>query len=62
MTLRTLVPIVAITSGLAAKETILKVYLIPLLGAKRLDAITNEEIQRMKGHLKGKAPKTVNNS
>src|ERR1700710_1069938 len=28
-------------SGIAAKETILKVHLIPLLGAKQLDAITS---------------------
>lgn len=48
-------------SGIAAKETILKVHLIPLLGAKRLDAITNEDVQRVKSHLKAKAPKTVNN-
>jgi hypothetical protein len=46
-------------SGIAAKETILKVHLIPLLGAKRLDAITNEDVQRVKSHLKAKAPKTL---
>ena len=48
-------------SGIAAKETILNVHLVPLLGTKRLDAITNEDVQRIKGHLTGKAPKTVNN-
>jgi integrase len=48
-------------SGIAAKETILKVHLIPLLGARKLDAITNEHVQRLKSHLKTKAPKTVNN-
>ena len=48
-------------SGIAAKETILKVHLVPQLGAKRLDAITNEAVQKLKSHLKGKAPKTVNN-
>ena len=48
-------------SGIAAKETILNVHLIPLLGSKRLDAITNEDVQRLKGELKDKAPKTVNN-
>ena len=48
-------------SGIAAKETILSVHLIPLLGPKRLDAITNEDVQRVKGELKEKAPKTVNN-
>jgi hypothetical protein len=48
-------------SGIAAKETILEVHLVPLLGAKRLNEITNEDIQRLKGHLKQKAAKTVNN-
>lgn len=33
----------------------------PLLGAKRLDAITSEDIQRVKHHLRERAPKTVNN-
>src|SRR5437762_6158701 len=32
-------------SGIAAKETILNVHLIPLLGTRRLDAITNEDVQ-----------------
>src|SRR5512133_661192 len=35
-------------SGIAAKETILDIHLIPLLGARRLDAITTEEVQRLK--------------
>ena len=48
-------------SGIAAKETILNVHLVPLLGSKRLDAITNEDIQRVKSHLKDRTPKTVNN-
>src|SRR6202521_5172343 len=29
-------------SGIAAKETILKVHLVPLLSARKLDAITSE--------------------
>ena len=33
-------------SGIAAKQTILNVHLVPALGTKRLDAITNEDIQR----------------
>lgn len=37
------------------------VHLVPSLGSKRLDAITSEDVQRLKGHLKDKAPKTVNN-
>jgi Phage integrase, N-terminal SAM-like domain len=48
-------------SGIAAKETILNTHLIPLLGAKRLDAITNEGVQHLKHALRLKAPKTVNN-
>src|SRR5437773_2358368 len=48
-------------SGIAAKETILNVHLVPLLGAKRLDAITNESVQRLKQELRQKSAKTVNN-
>jgi integrase len=48
-------------SGIAAKQTILDVHLIPTLGAKQLDAITNEDVQRLKHRLGEKAPKTVNN-
>jgi integrase len=48
-------------SGIAAKETILKVHLVPLLGTKRLDAVSNEDIQCLKSRLRDRAPKTVNN-
>lgn len=48
-------------SGIAAKETILNIHLVPLLGSKRLDAITTEEVQRLKHRLRERAPKTVNN-
>ena len=48
-------------SGVAAKESILRVHLIPDVGQKRLDAITTEDVQRLKASLKHKAPKTVNN-
>ncbi|MDQ3349215.1 MAG: site-specific integrase [Acidobacteriota bacterium] len=48
-------------SGIAAKETILTIHLVPLLGSKRLDAITTEEVQRLKHRLRDRAPKTVNN-
>jgi hypothetical protein len=48
-------------SGIAAKETILNVHLVPLLGMKRLDAITTEDVQRLKQQLKERTPKTVNN-
>ena len=48
-------------STIAAKEMILRVHLIPRLGARRLDAITNEHVQQLKRALSAKAPKTVNN-
>ncbi len=48
-------------SGIAAKEMIVRVHLAPALGARRLDAIVNEEVQRLKHRLLEKAPKTVNN-
>jgi integrase len=48
-------------SGIAAKETILKTHLVPLLGARKLDAITTEQVQQLKHRLKDRAPKTVNN-
>jgi integrase len=48
-------------SGIAAKETILNVHLVPWLGSKKLDAITDEDVQRVKLRLREKKPKTVNN-
>ena len=48
-------------SGIAAKETILRVHLIPRLGKKELDRITNEDVQRLKSKLLQKLPQTVNN-
>jgi integrase len=48
-------------SGIAAKETILRVHLVPMLGTRRLDTITNEHVQRLKSKLSDKANKTVNN-
>jgi integrase len=48
-------------SGIAAKQTILDTHLIPLLGTRRLDAITNERVQGVKHALRNKSPKTVNN-
>ena len=48
-------------SGIAAKESILKRHLIPLLGSRRLDAITTEQVQKLKKQLSDRAPKTVNN-
>ena len=48
-------------SGVAAKESIIRVHLIPLLGVKTLDEITTEHVQTVKHHLRDRAPKTVNN-
>jgi integrase len=49
-------------SGVAGKISIFKVHLVPLLGMKKLDAITNEDVQQLKHHLRAKSPKTVNNT
>ena len=35
-------------SGIVNTQSILKWHLIPALGAKRLDAITNEQVQKLK--------------
>jgi Phage integrase, N-terminal SAM-like domain len=48
-------------SGITAKASILKWHLIPTLGSMRLDAITNEQVQKLKLTLIDRAPKTVNN-
>src|SRR5439155_11592549 len=48
-------------SGIAAKENIINVHLIPLLGMKLLSVINNEDIQQLKRHLHDRSPKTVNN-
>lgn len=49
-------------SGVSAKDSIIRVHLVPLLGSRKLNAITTEEIQRVKRHLVDRAPKTVNNA
>lgn len=48
-------------SSVAAKETILRTHLVPMFGRLPLSAITDAEVQRLKLHLRSKAPKTVNN-
>ena len=48
-------------SGIAAKEMILRLYLIPQFGNKKLDAIKSEHVQHLKSELQLKSPKTVNN-
>ena len=48
-------------SGIAAKESILRLHLIPQLGSRTLDSIGNEQVQQLKVSLRDKSPKTVNN-
>ena len=48
-------------SGIAEKETILRVHLVPALGEMYLDAITTEDVQRIKSALSMRSAKTVNN-
>ena len=48
-------------SGISQKESALRVHLVPRLGTKRLDEISNEDVQGLKHHLREKAIKTVNN-
>jgi excisionase family DNA binding protein len=48
-------------SGIASKETVLRVHLARAFGDKRLDEITTEDVQRLKATLTERAPKTVNN-
>jgi integrase len=48
-------------SGIAATESIVKWHLLPALGLKPLDTITNEQVQKLKLAMAKRAPKTVNN-
>jgi integrase len=48
-------------SGIAAKEMIGRVHLIPQFGSLRLDTISTERVQQLKATLVARAPKTVNN-
>lgn len=48
-------------SGIAGKESILKAHLVPMFGKKKLDAITSEDVQRLKHQRQDRSPKTVNN-
>jgi integrase len=47
--------------GINHKEIVLRVHLQPALGSKKLDAITNEDVQHLKHRLGDRAQKTVNN-
>ncbi len=48
-------------SGIAGKETVLRVHLVRTLGNKRLNEITTEDVQQIKAGLLNRSPKTVNN-
>jgi integrase len=48
-------------SSIASKQAVLRLYLLPTFGRRRLDAIKNEDVQRLKASLEHKSPKTVNN-
>ncbi|MCU1385578.1 MAG: Phage integrase family protein [Acidobacteria bacterium] len=47
--------------SIAAKDLIIRVHLTPSLGNRKPDAITTEDVQRLKSGLAGKTVKTVNN-
>jgi integrase len=48
-------------SGIAGKESIIRVHLFPRFGDRPLDRISTEDVQRLKAALGDRAPKTVNN-
>jgi integrase len=48
-------------SGAAAKDSIGRVHLLPSFGAKKLNAISTEDVQRLMVALVKRSPKTVNN-
>ena len=47
-------------STVASKESIIRVHLVPTVGQRKLDEITNEDVQELKSHLHDKAPSTTN--
>ncbi len=47
-------------STVSSKESIIRVHLVPLVGQKELDGITNEDVQEITSHLRDKAPSTTN--
>ncbi len=48
-------------SGVATTERLLRLYLLPRLGGRRLNEIRTEDIQRLKADLPKLSPKTINN-
>lgn len=47
-------------SGIAHKKLVLKNHLFPTLGVKRLDEITDEDVQQLKYTMRHRKPRTVN--
>ena len=48
-------------SGVASKLSVLNIHLLPRFGDTKLDAITTEDVDLLKGALTKRSPKTVNN-
>jgi len=48
-------------SAVNGTQSILRKHLLPMFGKKRLDQIDDEDIQRLKGKLRNRSVKTVNN-
>lgn len=48
-------------STIKAKQSHIRTHLLPMFGARRLDEIRTEDIQRLKARLAKHSPKTVNN-
>lgn len=48
-------------SGIERKLSVLKTHIYPLLGGKRLDEITDQDVQQFKVAMKNLAPKSANN-
>lgn len=49
-------------SGIAWKQTVLRIHLLPRLGHKRLDEIANTDVQAVKQSMAALSAKTVNNA
>lgn len=49
-------------SGMESKESAFRVHILPLLGNRRLDLITNEDVARLKSKMANKEPATTNNA
>ena len=48
-------------SGISSKQSVLDNYLLPRFGSKRLNEITDADVQKLKTDLSDRSPKTTNN-